>query len=600
MDDINSLPVKELDLEMIQPNTETYKNPEQGGSKHVIIGKPGCLSKGTGILMFDGTIKNVEDVLPGEQVMGWDSTPRNVLELCRGTDEMYRITPVKGDQITVNKRHILTLKCTGYNNNNPKGEIIDISVEEFLKMSKTFQKRYKWFRTAVDFPDEKVDFDPYAIGLWLGDGTSATTEITTVDKEIVDYIKQYFGENGYEITKKGKEPSIIYRIRSKEGTKYQNKFLNYLRDNDMINNKHIPHQYKVNSREKRLALLAGLLDSDGWYDVRSNVFEITQKRERLLDDIVFVARSLGFSSYKKECTKVCTNTGSVGTYYRCYISGNGIEDIPTKLQRKQAVSRKQIKDNLVTGFTLENIGEDSYYGFTLDGDHRFLLYDFSVTHNTGKTTLIASLLYAKKHIFPVAMAMSGTEDSNGFYRKIFPSTFVFNAYDEEQLTNFVKRQKIAKQHLENPWAVVILDDCTDKPSDFSKPLQQGMYKRGRHWKMWYILSLQYCMDVKPVIRTNVDGVFILRESNLRNRRVMYENYAGMIPDFKMFCDIMDQLTDDYTALYIHNATRTNDWKECIFWYKAKVIPENFKFGCPEYWDFHFERYNPEYVDPITV
>lgn len=91
---------------------------------------------------------------------------------------------------------------------------------------------------------------------------------------------------------------------------------------------------------------------------------------------------------------------------------------------------------------------------------------------TGKSTLIASLLYAKKHIFPVAMAMSGTEDSNSFYRKVFPSTFVFNSYDENQVVSFIKRQKIAKKHLDPwAWAVMILDDCTDDPSIFRKPLQ---------------------------------------------------------------------------------------------------------------------------------
>lgn len=218
---------------------------------------------------------------------------------------------------------------------------------------------------------------------------------------------------------------------------------------------------------------------------------------------------------------------------------------------------------------------------------------------TGKTTLISSILYSKKHIIPVAIAMSGTEDSNGFYRRIFPSTFVFNKYEEKQLEKFIERQKLAKLHIENPWAVVILDDCTDDPSLFNKPLQQGMYKRGRHWKMLYILSLQYGMDVRPVIRTNVDGVFILREPSLRNRRIMYENYGGIIPDFKMFCDLLDQLTDDYCALYIHNATKSNDWRECVFWYKAPELP-NFKFGCPEYWEFHFARYNSEYVDPIMM
>ena len=88
---------------------------------------------------------------------------------------------------------------------------------------------------------------------------------------------------------------------------------------------------------------------------------------------------------------------------------------------------------------------------------------------TGKTTLITALLNAKKHIFPVGMVISGTEDSNGHYKKIFPDSFVYNKYDEDVIQNFIKRQKIAKQHLQNPWAVILLDDCTDDPKAFSKP-----------------------------------------------------------------------------------------------------------------------------------
>ena len=72
---------------------------------------------------------------------------------------------------------------------------------------------------------------------------------------------------------------------------------------------------------------------------------------------------------------------------------------------------------------------------------------------TGKSTLIAALLYAKKNIYPCGIVFSGTEDSNGFYKNMFPSTFVFNKYDEDQLKNFIKRQKIAKKHVQNPWAV---------------------------------------------------------------------------------------------------------------------------------------------------
>ena len=96
------------------------------------------------------------------------------------------------------------------------------------------------------------------------------------------------------------------------------------------------------------------------------------------------------------------------------------------------------------------------------------------------------------------------------------------------------------------------------------------------------------MDVKPVIRTNVDGCFILRETNLKNRKSLWENYAGVIPDFSQFCDIMDQITDDYTALYINNSGQSNKLEDCVFYYKATPV-DNFKFGCDEYWNFHYER-----------
>ena len=224
--------------------------------------------------------------------------------------------------------------------------------------------------------------------------------------------------------------------------------------------------------------------------------------------------------------------------------------------------------------------------------------DGSLVHNTGKTTLITSILYEKSHIFPIGMIMSGTEDSNGHYRKIFPSSFVYNSLQEKKIEDFITRQKVAKLHVRNPWAVLLLDDCTDDPKVLNKPLFQSLYKNGRHWKLLYILSLQYCMDVKPVVRTNIDGTFILRESSLRNRKVLWENYAGIIPDFGFFCQIMDTITDNYTALYIHNATQSNKLEDCVFWYKAKPIPPNFRFGCEDFWKYHKQRYDENYTDTL--
>lgn len=219
---------------------------------------------------------------------------------------------------------------------------------------------------------------------------------------------------------------------------------------------------------------------------------------------------------------------------------------------------------------------------------------------SGKSYLLKSLLHEKSDIFPVGLVMSGTEDSTGFYTKIFPSTFVYNRLREDIIEKFVTRQKIAKKHVSNPWAVLLLDDCTDDPKILQRPLFQGIYKNGRHWKLLFILSLQYCMDIRPVIRANIDGTFIFRDSSLRNRKVLWENYCGVVPDFTTFCAIMDKITDDYTALYVHNQTQSNKMEDCLFWYRAKPVPDDFRFGSPDFWKFHKARFDKNYSDSFIV
>ena len=563
MSNTTDLMVKELNLELIQPSTKNMNKTSQGGSKIVVIGKPGCFAAGTKVLMYNGDIKKVEDINPGEQVMGDDSNPRDVLELCNNIDDMYKITHNNGESVTVNKQHILSLKCCTEYNNIQKGEIIDITVENYIKESDSFKNIFKWYKTGVNFKNQKLEFEPYMLGCWLASGHSAT----------IENINAFFL----------KEYKVLYK-------KINNNFYTYLKQHNLTNNIYLPSEYKLNLRSKRLQLLAGLIDIKGYIDHEKCYYEISDKSEKLIEDIIFVCRSLGFSVKKTKLYKY------MEPYYRCHIYGKGLEEIPTKIK----IQNQNTIDNLSSEFSVEYVGFGRYFGFTLNGNHRFLLDDFSVVHNTGKSTLISSILYSKKHIYPVGLVMSGTEDSNGFYKKMFPSTFVYNKYDEVMIENLIKRQKIAKQHLENPWAVLLLDDCTDDIRIFNKPLQQALYKNGRHWKLLYILSLQYCMDIKPVIRNNVDGIFILREPSIRLRESLYKNYASIIPDFTIFCELMDKLTTDYCSIFILNATQSNSWEDCVFYYKATPTPDGFKFGSEDFWDFHNERYNLEYTDPIIV
>jgi hypothetical protein len=142
------------------------------------------------------------------------------------------------------------------------------------------------------------------------------------------------------------------------------------------NNKHIPNVYKINDKDTRLKLLAGLIDSDGWNN--DNCVEIILKDNQLVNDVIYLCRSLGLGCYSKP--KIVKGYEQ-NKYQRISIWGD-LSIIPTLLPRKQFTPRKQIKDPLNYGFTIKPIGIDNYYGFELDGNHLYLLGDFSVTHNT--------------------------------------------------------------------------------------------------------------------------------------------------------------------------------------------------------------------------
>jgi replicative DNA helicase len=377
-----------------------------------------CHKNGTPILMFDGSIKKVEDIVVGDLVMGPDSKPRTVLSLCRGRDEMFDVIPVKGERWGCNRSHILSLRngskeiVDGYG----KGDICNISVDEYLKKGVKFKQVMKLWRTGIDFEERQIPFDPYVLGVWLGDGTRANTEITNPESEIIEYLREWCNSNGFYLNKiKDKDVdkcgkySVVMEIENSP-----NPFRRYLKSDCIIENeKRIPREYLINCREKRLQLLAGLIDTDGY--LAGGCYEIITKYTGLKDDILFLARSLGFAAYAKEKVSTIMDRDFSGVYWRIYIHGD-IRDVPVKVERKKANKRKQIKNVLNVGFKLESKGEGDYYGFNLDGDHLYLLGDFTVTHNSWMLLIIAyHAMMEKKKVLLVCTEMSRKAVARRFF-----------------------------------------------------------------------------------------------------------------------------------------------------------------------------------------
>ncbi len=340
-----------------------------------------CLGKGTKVLMFDGTLKNVEDVVVGDKLMGDDSTPRNVISLARGQEEMYWVRQNKGIDYRVNKSHILSLKRSRNEGNHQHGDVLNIALCDYINTSDKFKTNYKGYKVAVEYPQSDVDIEPYFLGLWLGDGRNCDVRIATQDKEVVSYLEEYAHRLGKKVTLyEAQEKCIMYGITNKEGTK--DSLQAKLRALGIMENKHIPHAYLVNSTQNRAALLAGLIDSDGYYDDRFHVMEIVQKNKTLATQIKLLADSLGFRVSLKKKKATIKSMGYVCEVYRLRIVGN-LESIPTRIERKKARPLASKRDHRHTGIKVEYDKVDDYYGFVLDGNHLFLLEDMTVTHNTA-------------------------------------------------------------------------------------------------------------------------------------------------------------------------------------------------------------------------
>jgi DNA mismatch repair ATPase MutS len=387
-----------------------------------------CVSPLTKIMMFDGSRKLAKDIIRGDKLMGDNFDCKNVLSTTKGIGQMYKIIPVKGESFECNGPHMLSLKSSGYKSiswdnkeqryrvnwiidhinksksfsvykyktkdkahkqacefmatvKTDKGSIIDISVDEYLKKPSIWKQNYYLYRVPVEFDSKEVSLDPYLLGYWLGDGTSSKPEITTDDLEIVEYFKSILEQDGMIINVNNK---CSYSIR---GEIYgNNNFLKDLRKYNVLNNKHIPLEYLRNNKQIRLKVLAGLLDSDGFMN-QGISYDITQKNEKLLDDIIELTRSLGLTAYKSKVMKTCFNspTQAVGTYYQCHIAGTQeqLMEIPVLLERKKNYTRKVRDNSDITSFKVEKLEISDYCGFEVDGNHRFLLNDYTVTHNSS-------------------------------------------------------------------------------------------------------------------------------------------------------------------------------------------------------------------------
>lgn len=281
-----------------------------GGILEVPCGRGKCLGKDTPILMYDGSIKMVQDIVVGDLLMGDDSSPRTVLTLARGREKMWRVKYDNGSYI-VNESHILSLKLRS----NPR-DTIDIGVKDVMHTS----HKYLGYRVPIIFPEQAIE----------GGDTPYIT--------------------GYHLI-----------IQKREGVV-----------------KRIPLNYKINCPKIQSEVLSGMLYGLGYIYKYNVCFDVNGIGLDLANDIVFLARCLGHNAYIKN--EILFLHLALDVRIIC----------PEDYHYKDEADL-----DLTYLIKLEPLEEDDYYGFEIDGNRRFVLGDFTVTHNTVMALKIIALLGKK-------------------------------------------------------------------------------------------------------------------------------------------------------------------------------------------------------------
>lgn len=452
---------KQKYLQTLKFRISTFYNNSSNRAKHTTNGRPikglkerltskeglirsnlmgkRCIFVGTKIILWNGEIKNVEDIKIGDILIGNDGEKRKVLKLFNGTDQMYKIKQKSGNEYIVNSEHILSLK---FNNNKKiywkpsinswyvewfdkltmkkkskkisaknqtkddaylqmkefidsldKNNTINIGIQDYLKLSdktKKFLYGYK-IENPVNWEYKEVEIDPYILGTWLGDSYKDGRQFTNIDSEIIEYWNNWTKLNNININLHNDGRNMQYGITGIKNGK--NIFKEKLSKYGLVNNKFIPKDYIINSKEVRLALLAGLIDTDGSVEQGGVIIKIRQSFDHkdIIDGAKFIADSLGFqtSIKNKKTSWKYKEEYKFGNALVLTISGHGLENIPTLLPRKKCRSPLIFGNNL-SKISVEPYKVGEFYGFEIDGNNLFVLPDFTVLHNceqTGRTVI---------------------------------------------------------------------------------------------------------------------------------------------------------------------------------------------------------------------
>jgi len=204
---------------------------------------------------------------------------------------------------------------------------------------------------------------------------------------------------------------------------------------------------------------------------------------------------------------------------------------------------------------------------------------FVGSRGTGKSSCIADILSYFSRDMPW-FVMSGTEGSNGFYKKYIHQSCIYNEFNKELVENILKKQKELareytkigedfKNHPERGIGI-LMDDLSFDNKILKHEIIKEIFQNGRHSMINLIISVQYAMDIAPAFRSNADFIFVGAVNKRDNIEKLYKYFFGQFDKLSDFKKTLDTCTENYGQLVLDNTSNSKKIEDCVFWYKAEL------------------------------
>lgn len=317
------------------------------------------------------------DIEVGDKLWGPDGTETTVTGIpYKGLIQLLKIELADGRSIYCSREHEFSITYRGipkvaeaewigynYHKTRKKGTKNPTGDEYVITLP---------INNKVEYPHQKVLIDPYTLGLILGDGCLRTPSLQNVIRftGLIEDVEFYSTQIPYNITD--------HNSRNIEHSIHKDNIMDDIKNMGLYmttsHTKFIPEEYKYNTSEVRVAVLQGLVDTDGW--INGSTFCYCTSSERLKDDVLEIARSLGIKAYSFKKKNAWTISMQSADYTLCRL--------PRKIQKIKPITERYRKScKRVTVTRVSYVNECIGKCVSVDRqDGLYLANDYIVTHNS--------------------------------------------------------------------------------------------------------------------------------------------------------------------------------------------------------------------------